>query len=424
MIKKEINYNIKYEEFISEILKKYTHYSKFSALKCPHGTKARHINSYLIAEHNGWLERVKKDIEKNHVLMKEKEYESFKEKVKTKYKTYEELIKDKKSREYFQLSHNKWYKKIKNDVFQTYKDRKEIGYWNNFERCLEESKKYKTRREFATKSGTAYYYSRINFIDKDKNIKWIDEMIPLPNMDNKIGNVYYYLFEGNNNVNKAIYIGISIHPEKRDIAHRRGNSAVYNFAKKYNLEIPEMKFLKRNISVKESKKLEGEYVNFYKKQNYIILNKAKCGENSSSVGAYDSNDISFFTYEQLLDRIKNVKKYKNYNEFFGTKEKWTEEYHKAFNESWIRKICKDCGFKTGHNYYKNFDEFLEDVKSKYKTYNSFRYKGNDTRHNSNEWVTALRHNKEKWLLRITKELFSENIKDTEKFLLKSKCKYL
>ena len=97
MIKKEINYNIKYEEFITEILKKYTHYTQFSALKCPHGTKARHINSYLIAEHNGWLERVKKDIEKNHVLMKEKEYESFKEKVKTKYYTYKELIKYKKS---------------------------------------------------------------------------------------------------------------------------------------------------------------------------------------------------------------------------------------------------------------------------------------------------------------------------------------
>lgn len=427
MAKNDLNFYIEYDEFIKDVIKTYSHYSKFCAIISPNGTKPRRKNAYLIAEHNGWLERVKIDIENNHKKQKENEYEEFKKTVKRKYKTYNELCKDIKSREFFQLRYNKWHKRIKEDVFSDYKERKESGYWNNFKHCLEESKKYKTRKDFANYAGGAYYHSCKNFYDKEKSIKWIDVMIPPHNMENKIGNVYYYLFKDITIENKkgAIYVGITINPQKRDSSHRNGNnSSVYNFAKKFSLEIPKMKFFEQNISVQESRRLESEYIE-KNKNKYYIINKAKCGEHSSSVGAYNSNDLSFYSYEQLLNRIKNVKKYKTYEEFLGDKNNWTDEYKKAFYSCYIRQICKDCGFTPGHYYYNNnLDLFIEHVKQKYNTYKSFRYKGNDTRHNTNEWITAMRHNKEGWLLKTVETLFKENIEETKKFLNNSKSKYL
>ena len=414
----ERNYDIPYEEFIKDILNKYTHFSKFAALMSPNGTGLRRRESYLIAEHNGWLERVARDIEENHKKEQEKVYQKLKENVKRKYLTYGDLIKDRSSYEYNQLRHYKWHKRIREELFPNAKIIKESGYWDNFERCLEESKKYVTRKEFANKSGTAYYYSRKRYYDKEKNIKWIDMMIPKHNMENKIGNVYYYLFENIvvNGKKGAMYIGITIHPKRRDNAHRtQDNSAVYRFAKKYNIKIPQMKFFEQKISVQETRKKEGEYVEKYK-DKYFILNKAKCGEDSSSVGAYNSNDLSFFSYKQLLECVKS--KYNSYNEFLGTK-----EYKKAFNECWIRKICKDCGFALAHNYYNTINEFIEDVSNKYKTFREFRYKGKSTRHNTNEWVTAMRHQKDNWLIKTVETLFPDNIKETENFINKSKSKY-
>jgi len=47
------------------------------------------------------------------------------------------------------------------------KERKPNGYWDNYERCYEEAKKYKSRGEFAKKSGAAYQFAW------SKN--WLDE---------------------------------------------------------------------------------------------------------------------------------------------------------------------------------------------------------------------------------------------------------
>ena len=122
--------------------------------------------------------------------------------------------------------------------------------------------------------------------------------------------------------------------------------------------------------------------------------------------------------------MKIVKeKYKTYDDFIGSKNEWTDEYRKAYNNCWIRKICNDCKFKKGHNFYTNIDEFIKDVQSKYVNYEDFRYKDNK-RHNSNEWVTALRHSDEDWLLKTVEKLWPKKLEATKDFIKQSKNKWM
>ena len=125
----------------------------------------------------------------------------------------------------------------------------------------------------------------------------------------------------------------------------------------------------------------------------------------------------------LLKHIKNVKKFKTYEDFIGDKNNWTPEYTRAFYLCVIRKINKECGFKPGHNRYYSFEEFLEDVRQKYKSYEEFKIK-DEKRHYTNEWTTAMRHNEEEWLLKTVEILFPESKKEVILFLQRSNNKML
>lgn len=222
---------------------------------------------------------------------------------------------------------------------------KPSGYWN-YERCLEESKKFKSRSDFALGNSSAYSVASKNgWLD---SFQWlIDERLDV--IDGKIDLVYSYEFENEN----AVYVGRTLmkRVKDRDKEHLFSLDSVSSFAKEIGVSVPEMKILETNLTIKESTKKEGEWVEKYKKEGWIILNKAKTG-GLGGLGARYSK----FTYEVCFDIAKS---YSTRNDFrkgspsaymAALKNKWLDDYE------WFVSKTKP------RNYWNNYENCYEVAK--------------------------------------------------------------
>ena len=169
---------------------------------------------------------------------------------------------------------------------------KPYNYWTK-ERVLEESKKYKTRGEFHDGCGTAYGKARIN--------GWLDECLWLKDdridfSHDKVDCVYAYEFKEYN----AVYIGRTLRRrlKDRDKEHLYTDTdAVYLFARKHNISIPEIIVLEDNLTLAEGVEKEGYYLEDYRKRGWETLNRAKTG----GIGLIARNKWSKRTcYEEAL----------------------------------------------------------------------------------------------------------------------------
>jgi hypothetical protein len=176
--------------------------------------------------------------------------------------------------------------------------RNEKGFWKKKENVIEESKKYSTRTEFKKKSHRAYEAARM--------LSLLDEMEWL-NYKNvyrdKVDYVYKYFFKEQN----AIYIGRTINPKLRDYQHNTyQNDSVYKFSKENNSKVPKMEIIESGLTINEGVDKEIYWSDFYKKNNFTLINKVKCGSiGSMASGKWSKNKC-----------IEESKKYKTRGEFF------------------------------------------------------------------------------------------------------------
>jgi predicted GIY-YIG superfamily endonuclease len=94
-------------------------------------------------------------------------------------------------------------------------------------------------------------------------------------------NVYAYFFIEQH----SVYIGRTINPKQRDISHRTKNGTVSKFSKKHGVEIPKMTILETSLSLEQGQVREDYYVKNYKSEGWSVLNKAKTGKGSGSLGS-------------------------------------------------------------------------------------------------------------------------------------------
>ncbi|MBQ8461620.1 MAG: hypothetical protein IJ543_04295 [Bacteroidales bacterium] len=149
---------------------------------------------------------------------------------------------------------------------------KPFRYWTK-ERVTEESKKYKTRGEFALCNGTAYGKARINgWLDE---FTWlIDDRIDF--VEGEIDCVYAYEFKEFN----SVYIGRTLMRRARERNYEHlfvETDAVAKFVKEHGIALPPVKILEENLTLKEGIEKEGLYLQRYKNDGWIVLNKAKAG---------------------------------------------------------------------------------------------------------------------------------------------------
>ena len=227
--------------------------------------------------------------------------------------------------------------------------RKPPGYWTK-EKCEQESKKYKTRSEFSKYSNGAYTRACKN--------KWIDEYTWLPsyrNFDEPIDNVYVYIFEEY----KSVYVGRTIDLVGRDWTHIFTNDSVSKFALSKNVAVPKMIVLENQITIREGLKKEHELVEYYKENGYHILNKAKTGLKSGSIGALNTGK---WTYEECFKLALEC----TCSSEMGEKSEFA--YKKALKRNWLKDYTW-FESKKKKNYW-NYEHCYEEAK-KYKTIKEF-----------------------------------------------------
>lgn len=125
---------------------------------------------------------------------------------------------------------------------------------------------------------------------------------------------------------KSVYVGLSYDSKKREKRHYSDNdSQVYKHINKTNLK-PEYKELTDYLDKWIASKMEGEFLEKYKQDNWLILNKMKTG------GLGRNNLV-------LWDKLKCQKDAKKYN----TKTEWQKKsngYNIAYKKGWLDDCCR------------------------------------------------------------------------------------
>lgn len=187
------------------------------------------------------------------------------------------------------------------------------GYWTK-EKCHEMALKCNTRNELYLKYRTAYSAAYKK--------KWLDDicihMIIIGNHYKRC--IYAYEFSDNH-----VYIGLTHNMHKRNV-ERKSNERdqVTKYIKKTKL-IPLIKQLTEYLSVNEASKLEKYYVEKYKNDDWIILNKVKAG------GVGGNNGI--WNYKKLVELAL---KYNKRSDFRNNNR---GAYDAAQRNNWLNDIC-------------------------------------------------------------------------------------
>lgn len=268
--------------------------------------------AYTIARENGWL--------KDYIWLDSRDrkapnywnsYENCKKEANN-YSSINDFTKG-NSAAATQARKNGWM----NDFFE-YKC-KPRGYWNNYDRCLKIASECQTRSEFSKRKSAAYKWSLKNgWIDI---FDWlVDERI---HNGNKVDCIYVYEFEEYN----SAYIGMTLmrRKNKRDYEHRNaryidknGNEhqtidSVFNFSTENSCQIPKMKILEENLTIAEGRDREGYWVSYYKDNGWVIINKAKTGPNSSSLGALGKGKWTYDACKDVALSCASLSEFKRLN---------------------------------------------------------------------------------------------------------------
>jgi hypothetical protein len=168
---------------------------------------------------------------------------------------------------------------------------------------------------------------------------------------------------------KSIYIGLTKNQTKRHLSHKTCGPVFNHFKEK---QFPHPEILMANLTAIEAKRQEGIFVNEFRKAGWKILNKAKTGEKSSSLGG--SNEV--LTYEVCYTIAQ---KYKSKSEF---QKNDVSAYRKSLEKGWINSWFSNL------TRLKWTREKCYEVAKEYKSKSEFRIK-NQSAYNSalhNGWL--------------------------------------
>lgn len=229
--------------------------------------------------------------------------------------------------------------------------KKHSGYWT-YEKCEKKALKYSTKTEFSKNSPDAYSAAhRYGWVSKV-----CEHMIEIGNLKRRC--IYVFEFEDN-----CAYIGLTYNLIERKNEHlSRPIGSVYEHIKKTNSKYIH-KQLTGYVEINDAKKLEGDYVDLYRNNGWIILNKNKTGNTGGN--------ILHWTYEKCKEeslKYDNKEKFdRNSRGAYSSAKKngWLDEIctHmiKIDRTKWTYEKCKDESLK-----YDNIKIFKKDNKNMYE----------------------------------------------------------
>lgn len=143
--------------------------------------------------------------------------------------------------------------------------------------CYNEAKKYTTIKDFRHKSPAAY--NRARKMGWYKDYTWLKSFVL--DKKEKVWVVYVYEIE-----NKYSYIGLTYDIKRRHKEHKRKsyNDSLYQCCEKLGVEIPNYIIIKENLTGDEAQRLEHETKLKYEQLGWSIVNVAKTGVGTGSLG--------------------------------------------------------------------------------------------------------------------------------------------
>lgn len=253
--------------------------------------------------------------------------------------------------------------------FKPKRKMKNPGYWTE-ERCYAVALTCKSRGELFKKAGGAYDAARRH--GWITNYTWFTE--PTNVYINKTDNVYGYFFIEQH----AVYIGRTIQPDIRKLQHN-SSGTVYEFAVTNNTQIPEMTILVSGLTLAEGLEKEDYYCKKYRDNGWIVLNKAKTGSKSGSLGTIGGG--KWGTYNTVY---KEAQKYSSRTEFAT---KCHAAYAIALKNGWLVDFTWFIKHYQPMGYWDVYDNVYNEA-LKYKTRTEFK------KNAGSAFQSALRH---KWL---------------------------
>ena len=265
-------------------------------------------SAYNSAYSNKWLDEICSHMIKIYNIHNYWNKEKCQEEA-LKYNTRNDFKKN-KSCAYKSSRVNKWLDEICSHMIKNYKT---INYYTK-EICKEEALKYISKSEFSLKSHKFYIYSL--------KMNWMNEICShMTIKGNRVKRcIYAYEFTDNH-----VYIGLTYNIENRNTRHLLNDkSCVFKHIEKTMLT-PKLIQLTDYIDINISSKLEGEFVEKYKINDWIILNKIKTGGVGGNISKWNKEKCQ----EEAL-------KYDKKCEF---KKCCSGAYHHAYLHKFLNDIC-------------------------------------------------------------------------------------
>ncbi len=265
----------------------------------------------------------------------------------TKERCMEEVKKYTTKKDFYTLSKSAYQSAYHNGWLSEITERLEgikMNFFIHKENCIEEALKYKTITEFIKKSPGAYKSASKN--------GWIDEITGhMTHMGDKYKRcIYSYEFDDN-----SVYIGLTYNLEKRDTLHKSNLKSTVNIHINKTGIVPKLVKLTDYIDVEEAIKMEFYFLNRYKNNGYIILNKVKTG------GLGRENK---WTKENCLELALKCETLKDFYE------KYEGAYTKSIKEGWLNLFTHLKISKLPNGYWTK-EKCLEES-LKYKSKKDFR----------------------------------------------------
>lgn len=180
-----------------------------------------------------------------------------------------------------------------------------MNYWNDKGHCAKEAAKYTRKIDFIKANKSCY-----NAIMRNG---WTDlfdgygKGREYDSMSKKVHCVYAYEIAEEH----ACYVGRTKEFHKRDLDHRRSKKhhdgsetfdTLYLFCEEHGVGIPKPKILAEGLDAEESLIEEDAWLNRYKDDGWFVINKAKTGKTSGSLGC-----MKIWTYDKCKDFVKDFK---------------------------------------------------------------------------------------------------------------------
>lgn len=216
-----------------------------------------------------------------------------------------------------------------------------------YEKCKELALQFSTLAEFNKAYPSVCTVSKRN--------GWLDDFDWLNRSGNiytsKIDNVYAYYFNQFN----SVYVGRTIDPSSRDFGHNNNEkSTVFRFASDNNIPVPKMTILESGLTIIEGLDREDYYRNKYQSEGWNVLNIAKTGRKSGSLGGLGSGKWNYKSCYKEAKKYKTLKEFRKkspaaYN--VVCKNGWQDDY------VWLKTLTHKPGYWTYDRCFKEAQQY-------------------------------------------------------------------